>query len=134
MTCRHVLVTCRWGSSFFPLAEYCCCRQKNRGTDRLRQRSANLKPMRKKVISVKHVNYLSTRKQQNILQLATIKKIAVPTMSALCCKKFRSVNYLQHCLSDFVLEPAPGRDILVSQLLQHGKKSCVACASKMSSM
>ena len=42
------------GSPSFPLAEFCCCRSKNRGMVRLRQRSTNLEPMRK-VISLKHV-------------------------------------------------------------------------------
>ena len=51
----HVLVTCRWGSPSFLLAEFCGCRLKNRAKVRLRQRSANVHPMRKKVISLKHV-------------------------------------------------------------------------------
>ena len=38
----RVPVTCRWGSPSFPLAEFCCCPSKNRGTVRLRQRSTNL--------------------------------------------------------------------------------------------
>ena len=46
-------------------------------TDRLRQRSTNLEPMRKKVISLKYVKYVSTHKQQNTLELTVIKKIAV---------------------------------------------------------
>ena len=55
MTCRHVPVTCRWGSPSFLLAEFCCCRSKNRATVRLRQRSTNVQPMRRKVISLKQV-------------------------------------------------------------------------------
>ena len=43
------------GSPSFPLAEFCCCRSQNRGTVRLRQRSTNLEPMRKEVISLKHL-------------------------------------------------------------------------------
>ena len=85
MTCRHAPVMCRWRLSYFPLTEFCCCRSKNLGAVRLRQRSTNLEPMRKKVISFKHVKlriYVSsrtrtTRKQQNTLQLTTITKIAV---------------------------------------------------------
>ena len=42
------------------------------------------------------------------------------------------MNILQHCLSDFVAEPAPGYTcgILVLQSLQHKKKFCVAYANK----
>ena len=54
MTCQHVSLKCRWGSSIFALAEFCCCRSKNRAV-RLCQRSTNMQPMRKKVISLKHV-------------------------------------------------------------------------------
>ena len=71
-----VPVTCRWGSPSFLLAEFCCCRWKNRITDCLNVRPT-AEPMRKKVISLKHLNYVSTRKQQNTLRLTTIKKIAV---------------------------------------------------------
>ena len=31
---NDVLVTCRWGSPSFLLAEFCCCRSKNRTRDR----------------------------------------------------------------------------------------------------
>ena len=55
MMCRHVPVTCRWGSPFFLLAEFCPCSSKDRATVRFRQRSTNVQPVRKKVISLKHV-------------------------------------------------------------------------------
>ena len=42
------------GIPSFLLAEFCCCRPKNRATIRLRQHSTNVQPMRKKVISLKH--------------------------------------------------------------------------------
>ena len=65
------------GLTSFPLAEFCCCRSKNRGMVRLYQNSTNLEPVRKKVISLNHVKLRATRKQQNRLQLTTIRKIAV---------------------------------------------------------
>ena len=40
------------GSPSFPLAEFFCCRSKNRGIVRLRQCSTNLEPIRKKAISL----------------------------------------------------------------------------------
>ena len=46
---------------------------KSRAMVRLRQRSVKVLPMRKKVISFKHVNYVSTSKQQNTQQLTTIE-------------------------------------------------------------
>ena len=61
-TCRKVQVTCQWASLSFLLAEFCCCLLKSRETVRLRQRSTDVQPMRKQVISLR---YVSTRKQQN---------------------------------------------------------------------
>ena len=42
-------------SPCFLLPEFCRCRSKNKGTVRLRQRSANLEPMKKKVVSLNHM-------------------------------------------------------------------------------
>ena len=43
------------GITVFLMAELCYCRSKNRKAVRLRQHSTNLEPVRKKVISLKHV-------------------------------------------------------------------------------
>ena len=47
----------------------------------------------------------------------------VSPTSTTCCKKFSSMNILQHCPSDFVTETAPGYtcNILFSKSLQHQK-------------
>ena len=42
-------------SPSFLLAEFCCCRSKNEATVRWRQHSTNVQPVRKMVISLKHV-------------------------------------------------------------------------------
>ena len=55
MTCRHVPVTCRWGSLSFLLAGFTRCHSKNWGTVKLRQRSISIQPIREKVKSLKHV-------------------------------------------------------------------------------
>ena len=52
---------------------------RNRDTVKSRQRSISAQPIREKVRSLKDMNYVSTRKQQNILQLTTIMKVAVPS-------------------------------------------------------
>ena len=54
-------------------------------------------------------------------------------ISATCCKKFNSMNILQHRPSDFVAEPVPGYtcNILVLQPLQHQKEVlCCQCKYK----
>ena len=54
----------------------------------------------------------------------------LPPISATCCKRFNSMNILQHRFSDFVTEAAPGYtcNILVSRSLQHQKKVwCCQC-------
>ena len=80
MTCQHMLVMCQWGSPFLLLAEFCCSHSKNRAMVWLQQHSTSVQPMGKKMISLKYVNYVSTRNQQNTLQLPTIMKIAVNSL------------------------------------------------------
>ena len=47
----------------FPLllTEFCCYRSKNRASVRLSQRSTNVQSMRKKLISLKHVQFCMAR-------------------------------------------------------------------------
>ena len=55
MTCRHVLVTCRWKSPSFLLAEFIRGHSTNWETVNLHQCSISVQPMREKVKSLKHV-------------------------------------------------------------------------------
>ena len=79
MTCQHVLVTCRWGSPSFLLAEFWCCHSKNQEAVRLSRCSTNVtfSLWERRRSPFKHVNYVSTHMQHNTLQLTTIMKIAV---------------------------------------------------------
>ena len=59
------------------------------------------------------------------------ENIQAPPMYATCCKKFNSMNILQHCRSDFVAEPDPGLCMHRSGFTVHAgskKKWCVANA------
>ena len=98
--------TCRWESPSFLLAEFWCCRSKNRETVRLRQRLTNVQPMRKTLISSSTWNYVLTRKQQNTLQLTTIKKIAVVVFFCLY-NNFTIVAALSRTCCSMVVEWFP---------------------------
>ena len=56
----------------------------------------------------------------------------LPPMSATCCKKFNSMNILQHCPHSFVAESSPGYmcNVMVSLSMQHKKEVWFACASE----
>ena len=60
----------------------------------------------------------------------------VSSISAACCKKFNSMNILQHCPSDFVAEPTHGhtRATFWSHNPYNIRKKCVASKVKMSQM
>ena len=55
MTCRHVPVTCRWGSPSLLLGGFTRGHSKNWGTVKLRQRSISVQPRRENVKPLKHV-------------------------------------------------------------------------------
>ena len=60
----------------------------------------------------------------------------VSPLSAACCKKFNSINILQHCPSDFVAEPTSGH--MHVTFWSHNpcniKKNCLTSTVKMSHM